>query len=160
LKNLPPNIGHGEVLHQPDEISLEWVDERFGQEKIKNRGRALAASEQIFNFIKKGKAKWADIQDDLVIFINAKDLNERIKLIKEKYPKMEDYNEDKWLNEALIFSRDASDIPEEDPFTGAPKPTRPRFVDISVKDLNSHWFRFQTAAKKQLSMVLNMIPSI
>jgi hypothetical protein len=160
LKNLPPNIGHGEVLHQPDEISIEWVDERFGKEKIKNRGRALGASEQIFNLIKKGKAKWDDIRPDLETFINAKDLNERIRLVRDKYPKMEDYNEDKWLNEALNFSRDASEIPEYDPLTGNPKPTRARFVDISVKDVNSHWFRFQNAAKKQLSMVLSITPSI
>ena len=70
---------------------------------------------------------------------------------------MPEYDEDKWLNEALTFSRDASEIPEYDPLTGNPKPTRPRYVDISVKDINSHWFRFQKAAKKQLAMVLSMI---
>jgi hypothetical protein len=157
--NIPPNIGHATVFHQPDEISLVWDDKRF-KGKINNRDRALRAAAQIFNFVNKGKAAWDDIKADFEIFINAEDLNDRIRLIKDKYPEMESYNEDRWLNEALNFSRDASEIPEDDPFTGTTKPTRARFVDISVRDTDSHWFRFQTAAKKQLSMVLNMIPSI
>lgn len=35
FKNLPPNIGHGEVFEKPDEISTEWVDERFGKKRSK-----------------------------------------------------------------------------------------------------------------------------
>ena len=159
LKSIPPNIGHAEVFSKPDEISLVWEDKRF-KEKIDNRARALRAAERIFNFINRGKAKWDDIQPDLETFINAKDLNERIGMIRDKYPKMEAYSEDKWLNEALTFSRDESEIPEDDPSRGTPRPTRARFVDISVKDINSHWFRFQNAAKKQLSTVLSMTPSI
>lgn len=73
---------------------------------------------------------------------------------------MLEYDEDKWINEALLFSRDASEIPEYDTSTGNPKPNRPRFVDISVRDINSHWFKFQSAAKKQLAMVLNTVDAI
>jgi hypothetical protein len=158
LKSIPPNIGHAEVFSKPDEISLVWEDKRF-KKKIDNRERALMATEQIFNFINKGKAKWDDIRPDLETFINAEDLNERIRLIKDKYPKMEDYNEDKWLNEALAFSRDESEI-QFDTITGKAKPARVRFADIAIKDINSHWFKFQNAAKKQLSTVLIMTPSI
>jgi len=46
-----------------------------------------------------------------------------------------------------------------DPLRPTPIP-RPRFVDISVKDINSHWFRFQKAAKKQLAMILSMVDII
>jgi hypothetical protein len=159
VQNIPPNIGHAEVFHKPDEISIVWQDKRF-KGKIDNRERALMAAEQIFNFVNKGKAAWDDIEADFEIFLNAKNLNERIKLIKDKYPDMEAYDEDKWLNEALSFSRDESEVPEYDPIRGAPKPARVRFPDISVKNINSHWFRFQEAAKKQLSMVLSMTPSI
>jgi hypothetical protein len=159
IKNIPPNIGHAEVFSKPDEISLEWQDKRF-KGKIDNRERALPAAEQIFSFVNKGKVTWDDIKADFEIFVYAKNLNERIKLIKDKYPDMKAYDEDRWLNEALSFSRDASEVPEYDPMRGAPKPARARFVDISVKDINSHWFRFQNAAKKQLSIVLGMIPTI
>ena len=160
IRNLPPNIGHGEVFTKPDEISTEWVDERFGEKEINNRDRALEAAENIFRLINKGKAGWNDIKSDFEKIMNAKDLNERVSFVKEMYPKIEGYDEDNWLNEALSFLRDASEIPEYDPLTGNPKPTRPRFVDISVKDINSHWFRFQNAAKKQLAMVLGMVSSI
>jgi hypothetical protein len=160
LKNLPPNVGHGEVYHQPDDISHSWADERFGKVKIDNKERALRASEEIFKLIKKGKTKWEDVKSDFEEIINAKDSDERIKKVKGKYPNMEVYNEDKWINEALDFSRDASEIPEFDALTGTPKPNRPRYVDITVKDINAHWFRFQNAAKKQLSRVLGMISSI
>jgi hypothetical protein len=160
FKNLPPNVGHAEVYHQPDEISHSWIDERFGKIKIDNKERALRASEEIFKFIKKGKIKWEDVKSDCEEIINAKDLDERIKLVRGKYPNIKGYDEDKWINEALIFSRDTSEVPEYDPISGNPKPTRARFVEISVKDVNSHWFRFQNAAKKQLSMVLSMTSSI
>jgi hypothetical protein len=160
FRNLPPNIGHGEVFTMPDEISTEWEDERFEEGKINNRERALEAAENIFGLINKGKARWNDIVSDFEKIMNAKDLNDRVKLVKEMYPEIEVYDEDKWINEALIFERDKSEIPEDNPLTGNPKPTRPKFVDVSVKDINAHWFRFQKAAKKQLAMVLDMVSSI
>lgn len=158
LKGLPPNIGHAEVFLRPDEISRTWTDKRFG-EKIDNRERALRASEEIFNFIRKGKAKWDDVKSDFETIMNAKNLTERVKLIRGMYPEMEEYNEDKWIEEALIFSRDKSEIPEEDPSKSQQIP-RPRFVEIEVKDVNAHWFRFQSAAKKQLAMVLSMVGTL
>ena len=102
FKNLPPNVGHGEVYNQPDEISHSWTDERFGKSKIDNKERALRASEEIFKLIKKGGRQWEDVKPDLEKMINAKDSDERIRLVKEKYPDIEGYNEDKWLNEALF----------------------------------------------------------
>lgn len=72
---------------------------------------------------------------------------------------MLEYDEDQWINEALVFERDKSEIPESDPLRPTPIP-RPRFVDISVKDINSHWFRFQKAAKKQLAMVLYVVNAL
>ena len=160
IEGLPPNIGHAEVFHKPDEISVEWIDKRFGKEKINNRERALLASEHIFNFIKKGRIQWNDVKSVFENIMNAKNFDERIKNIKDMYPGMVDYDEDKWINEALIFQRDKSEIPEYDPLTGNPKPNRPRFVDIATKDVNSHWFGFQNAAKKQLAMVLNMLEAL
>ncbi len=160
IRNLPPNIGHGEVFTKPDEISTEWVDERFEEGKINNKKRAIEAAENIFGLINKGKTVWNDIASDFEKIMNAKDLNDRVKLVKEMYPEIEGYDEYKWINEALSFSRDASEIPEYNPLTGTPKPTRPKFVDISVKDINAHWFRFQSAAKKQLAMVIGIINAI
>lgn len=157
IAGLPPNIGHAEVFHKPDEISVEWIDKRFGKEKIDNGERVLLASEHIFNFIKKGKIQWSDVKPVFEDIMNAKNFDERIKNIKDMYPGMVDYDEDKWINEALIFQRDKSEIPGYDPTRGNPPIPRPRFVDISVKDIKSPWFRFQNAAKKQLAMVLGMV---
>jgi hypothetical protein len=160
IENLPPNIGHAEVFHQPDEISTEWVDERFGKKKIVNSERAMAAAESIFGLIKKRNVKWGNIQADFETFMDAEDFQERVNLVESKYPKMEIYDEDQWLNEALQFSRDASEIQEYDALAGNPKPTRARYIDISATDIDSHWFRFQKAAKKQLAMVLDMVETI
>jgi hypothetical protein len=92
--------------------------------------------------------------------MDAEDFQERVNLVESKYPKMEIYDEDQWLNEALQFSRDASEIQEYDALAGNPKPTRARYIDISATDIDSHWFRFQKAAKKQLAMVLDMVETI
>jgi hypothetical protein len=160
IRNLPPNIGHGEVFTKPDEISTKWVDERFGNDEINNWERAQEAAENIFGLINIGNLGWNDIKSDFEKIMNAKDLNERVKLVKEMYPKIVEYDEDKWINEALSFIRDASEIPEYDPLKGTPNPNRPRFVNISVRDINANWFRFQNAAKRQLAMVMNMIEAL
>ena len=160
IANLPPNIGHAEVFHQPDEISAEWVDERLPKTKINNRERALECAENIFGLVKKGRASWVDVKGDFESLMAANDLKERVGLVKRKYPQIESYDEDKWLNEALTFTRDTSEVPEYDSLTGNSKPTRPRYVDISIRDNNSHWLRFQNAAKKQLAMVLDMVKTI
>lgn len=160
IANLPPNIGHAEVFHKPDEISTEWVDERFGRTKIKNQERALETAERIFGLLRKGTASWGDVKSDFESFMGADGFSERVSLVESKYPQIERYDQDKWMNEALKFTRDASEIPAYDPLTGNPHPARARFVDVSVMDPNAHWFRFQTAAKKQLAMVLDMVAVI
>lgn len=160
IGGLPPNIGHAEVFHKPDEISAEWVDERFGKTKIRNRERALEAAERIFGLIKKGRAAWADVKADFETFMGAEDFRERTELIKAGYPEIEDYDEDRWMNEALSFTRDASEIPPDDPLSGSSPAPRPRFVEIEAGDPDAHWFRFQTAAKKQLATVLGMVAEL
>jgi hypothetical protein len=157
--SLPPNIGHAEVFHKPDEISLVWEDERF-EGTIDNKERALRAAEEIFGFIKKGTMQWDDVKSTFETIMNAQNFDERIKSIRNMHPAMEEYEEDKWLNEALTFTRDSSEIPEYDALTGRPSPNRPRFVDVSVRDINAHWFRFQNAAKKQLAMVIGMVDAL
>jgi hypothetical protein len=156
VKGLPPNIGHAEVYHKPDEISETWVDERFGKQKIDNRERALLAAEQIFGFLKKGKANWKDLQPAFEKIMAAENLSARTGLIRENYPQIEEYHQDRWINEALQFKRDAAEIPEPDVVSGT-QVTRPRFVDIAVKDPNAHWFRFQEAAKQHLAGVLSSV---
>lgn len=160
LRNIPPNVGHGEVFTRPDEISTSWVDERFGPNNIDNRQRALEAAQSIFGLINKGNAKWSDVKSDFEAFLNAEDLKERVGLVKSKYQTIESYDEDKWLNQALGFKRDPSEISSYDPLTGNPQPKRARFVDITVKDPKAHWFHFQSAAKKQLSLVLGMVEAL
>jgi hypothetical protein len=159
FKSLPPNIGHAEVLHKPDVISVPWVDERFGKQKIDNRERALLAAEQIFGFLKKGSSKWKDVQSTFEKIMDTENLVDRIKLIGKMYPQIEDYDEDRWINESLKFKRDASEIPETDALSG-PQTARPRFVEISVKDPKAHWFRFQEAAKRHFAAVLSSVSVI
>lgn len=159
LRNLPPNIGHCEVYNRPDEISLEWVDERFGTERISNRSRALDAAKNIFGMLNRGNAEWKDIRTDFEKIIEADTMTDRIRLVRGIYQEIREYDEDSWLNEALKFARDAAEIMEFDPVTG-PRIAKPRFVDVSVRDADSHWFRFQGAAKKQLAQVLGMVSAL
>jgi hypothetical protein len=159
LKSLLPNIGHAEVVNEPDKISATWVDERFGKQKIDNRERSLLAAEQIFGFLKKGRVNWKDVRSTFEEIMGAENLSDRIKLIKKMYPQIEDYNEDRWIKEALKFERDPSEIRRPGETTGM-ESTRPRFVEISVKDSDAHWFRFQEAAKKHLASVLSSVSAI
>ncbi len=56
-----------------------------------------------------------------------------VSLVNSKYPQIKNYDEDKWINDALKFTRDASEVPAYDALTGNPQPMRARFVDFSVK---------------------------
>lgn len=155
-RGLPPNIGHAEVYHKPDEISETWVDERFSKNKIDNRERALLAAEQIFGFLKKGRADWKDLQVTFEKIMDADNFSARTRLIRNIYPQIGEYDQNRWINEALEFKRDASEIPEPDVVSGT-QVTRPRFVDVVIKDPNAHWFRFQEAAKQHLASVLSSV---
>ncbi|MDH4232140.1 MAG: hypothetical protein OEW04_08935 [Nitrospirota bacterium] len=159
FKGLPPNIGHAEVYHKPDEISGVWVDKRFSSQKIDNRERAMLASEKIFGFLRKGKATWNDVKGAIEKIMSADDLSSRVKLIRDMYPQIENYDQDRWINEALLFGRNALEIPEPDVVSGT-GPTRPRFVEIKIRDSNAHWFRFQAAAKKHLAGVLSSVRTL
>lgn len=154
IKSLPPNIGHAEVFHKPDVISETWIDERFGKEKINNRERALLAAENIFGFLKNGKGRWSDVRSKFSDIMAADNFAARTKMIKEAYPDIEAYQEDSWINEAMQFKRAASEVPDPDDMSGT---SRPRFVSISIKDSNAHWFRFQNAAKNHLAGVLSCV---
>jgi hypothetical protein len=163
IGGLPPNIGHAEVFHKPDEISITWEDKRLKREEkmINNRKRALEAAEKIFGLInKKRRVSWENVKADFERFMDAEDSSERIQLIKDKYPEIEPYDEDRWLSEALSFTRDASEIPPDDPLSSPSPGPRPRFVEIEAEDPNADWFRFQNAAKKQLAMVLSMVDAL
>jgi hypothetical protein len=159
LKSLLPNIGHAELINKPDEISATWVDERFGDQKIDNRERAVLAAEQIFGFLKQGDVSWKDVRSTFEEIMGAQNYSDRVKLVKKLYPQIETYDQDRWIKEALKFERDPSEIPKFGEPTGA-QPTRPRFVEVSVKDSNAHWFRFQEAAKKHLGSVLSSVSVI
>ncbi|HUJ16660.1 MAG TPA: DUF6765 family protein [Nitrospirota bacterium] len=153
VKNIPPNIGQAEVLTMPDEISTTWRDERINED-IKNRDRAIQAMEAIFGLINKGSASWSGVKGACEQFVGATDSNSRIKQIRNKYSIQFEYDEDKWINEALSFIRNTGNILDATTIPGAPLP-RPGFVNITLKDGNAHWIRFQHAAKTQLSWVLD-----
>jgi hypothetical protein len=54
----------------------------------RHRERALLAAEHVFEFLKKGSAKWKDVQSTFEEITYAENLVARIKLIRKIYPQL------------------------------------------------------------------------
>ncbi len=164
IKKLMPSIGHAEFTHDPDIISKEWIDNRFDEERpISNQQRTLECLETLCKFIRP-ENNWDSIKRELRSLVEAPDMKSRIKMVKEMYSEIPTYDENRWIQEALKFERDPSEAVEGDDnnssdIMGEVNIRYPRFVEIKFRDNfeQSHWYRFQIAAKKHLSLVISMI---
>lgn len=141
---LAPNIGHADVGHLPDEISSTWNDYRFDKpyRQRKNRKIALEACKRIFQELRKaraGETYWIYVEKDFRKIINAEDYDERITLVRD-YLGMPDlyYEKDLWI-EGAVQGREGEDL------VAAP----------GLRD--THWYRFQVAARAQLALVMDML---
>jgi hypothetical protein len=142
---LVPNIGHADAGHHPDEISFEWKDHRLerSKRKINNRKRALDATQVIYQALrraKKGASYWTSVKKDFKGIIDAEDYDDRIDKVRE-YVNRSDlyYEKNKWVDEAVLKDE------EKDELTACP----------SFED--THWFKFQQAAKANLAFVVDML---
>ena len=144
FRALAPNIGHADVGHLPDEISSTWNDYRFDKpyRHRKNRKIALEACKRIFQELRKarvGETYWTYVEKDFRKIINAEDYDERITLVRD-YLGIPDlyYEKDLWI-EGAVQGREGEDL------VAAP----------GLRD--THWYRFQVAARAQLALVMDML---
>ncbi len=141
-----PDIGHAEVLEKPDTISEKWEDKRLNLE-INNVERALGAVEEIFRWLSKYRnpgLKWEDVKGEFEELLQAKDMDERIEMVKAMYPEENlEYEEDpekRWIYEALEYDSGTGEVTGKEGF------------------FHSHWYRFQWAVQKQLAIVIPLFP--
>jgi len=151
LRSLIPDVGHAEVMTKPDTISETWTDSRLPMEKqnINNADRAREAVRESFQWLSKyrnARMTWEDVRADFDQLIAAKNTKERIKMVEKMYPdKQFAYKEKEkktWIKEAVERDKKKAE------FFG------------TQNFFNSHWYKFQLAAKKQLSTVVNMLADI
>lgn len=169
LANVTPNIGHADAQHNPDWPALVWRDMRLKNERRDNRQLFLDAARHIFKKLIQfadpalSKAmvtkKAKQLVEDLGKAIGERDQtnaqsDERIARYRELSEtadfgdrKLEVYDDDKWLEEALKEKvrglRDRSDFtlarwdPFQDVYSWANRRTYKQ----------SHWYCFQEAVK-------------
>jgi hypothetical protein len=138
-----PNIGHADAGHEPDEISNEWKDYRLEKDKrkISNRERAFEAAKRIYQALrtaKRGSSYWSDVKRDFKRIIDADDYDDRKDKVRE-YVNQPDlhYVKNKWVDEAILKE-------------GVDLKAAPNFQ-------NTHWYKFQQAAKANLSFVVDLL---
>lgn len=158
-ENLLPSIGHAKVKYVPDQISLSWKDSRFA-DSIDNKGRAMEAISNIFSALKTYRnsgVAWGDVRGQFEDVVDAPDHNSRIDRIKGLYPSLAGYDENAWINGAFKFERDPAEIWDYgNAVSGVGKP---KLVHTEPRDdfAESHWFRFQKAAKAHLLTASAMV---
>lgn len=144
FRALAPNIGHADVSHLPDEISSTWNDYRFDKpyRERKNKKIALEACKRIFQELRRaqnGEMYWTYVEKDFRTIVNAEDYDERIALVRDYLNEPElYYKKDLWIASA-VQDRGGEDL-------------------VAHPDLkNTHWYRFQVAARAQLAVVMDML---
>ncbi len=151
FKSIAPNIGHAEVGHNPDIISEIWTDHRFEEpmdRTIVNADRAFDAIGEIYKTLRrysKSGPLWTEIKRDFRKLVNTFDYDDRIRamidLLKDNHLNdMQKYDKDKWIDDALDVK--GNDIVMKDNFK------------------ESHWYKFQQAAKDQFALVTNLVKAI
>jgi len=146
FRALAPNIGHADVGHLPDEISTTWNDYRFDKpyRKRNNQKIALQACKRIFQELRtarKGDIYWMHVEKDFRRIINSEDYDDRINKVKEYVNKPGlSYKKDEWVD-------------------GAVKDRKGEDLEASANFENTHWYKFQLAARAHLVMVMDMLKS-
>ena len=144
FRALAPNIGHADVSHLPDEISTTWNDYRFDKpyRKRNNREIALQACKRIFQELrsaKKGGIYWTNVEKDFKQIVYSDDYDDRVKKVKDYVNKPDlDYKRDVWVDKA-VKDRKSDDLEASEDFE------------------NTHWYKFQLAARAHLVLVMDML---
>jgi hypothetical protein len=148
FKSIVPNIGHAEAGHAPDEISKTWIDYRIDDKPIDNRKRALQAVGEIYKALRM-KSKlgpfWSDVKNNYKAILRVRRYDDRIHAISTFLTERGDgemppYSRKAWPDEALDK-------------TGNEVKLNPNFID-------THWHKFNKAAKKQLAHVLKLVEEL
>lgn len=173
FKALAPNIGHADVWHMPDQICKTWRDHRFNEDPIDNKNRALEAIEKIYAklYKKRKKTPWKNIKGNLRAILqldSSLDASDEKKVYDARKKKIEEfigepisYEKDKWITEIIDFEVEETD--EYDSFESLSLRDKKRVArNIRLKDdfERFHWYKFQAAAKMQLSEVLEMTATV
>lgn len=138
-----PNIGHADVGHSADEISIEWIDERLEkpERKINNRERALEAAKLIYQALRratKAHVYWSDVRNDFKGIMDAADYDDRLKKVRDLVGAQDlKYQKSRWIDEAVKRSGYRLEASE----------------NFEATD----WFKFQQAAKAHLALVMDML---
>jgi len=109
--------------------------------RLNNRQIALQASKRTFQELRaarKGDTYWTYVEKDFKRIINAEDYDDRIDKVKGFLNKDLSYNKDEWVDEA-VKDRVGEDLVASADFE------------------NTHWHKFQLAAKGHLAMVMDML---
>ncbi|MBF0318238.1 MAG: hypothetical protein HQL01_00330 [Nitrospirae bacterium] len=150
-KYLVPDIGHAEAGHSPDVISEIWTDHRLGNDKqIDNKKRALDAVENIYKAMRDytgAGPQWSTVAPNYTNIVNSSDFDNRVAdvsdFIRAKcHEAVPQYVSDVWINGAL--ERNGLTV---------------KFKD-GVNHLDTHWYKFNKAAKAQLALVLDLIKGL
>lgn len=163
FKSYVPNIGHAEAGHAPDIISEQWTDHRLDDEKVNNKERAIDAVEAVFARLSdyRGRHSWKEVKEFYQKIVDAKSYDDRIKLsahfVKERFGEdVPKYDKDLWVREALGTGEEEEDLWVDDVI-----------VERSIKQAQplesleeTHWYRFQQAAKAQLAKAMELVKGL
>jgi hypothetical protein len=131
------------VGHYPDEISTDWKDERLEkpERKINNRKRTIEATKHLYQLLRgatKNEKRWSLVEKDFRRIINQEDYDDRLESIKDYVDEPElYYQKNKWVDEAINRQNDE--------------------LKASADFENTDWYKFQSAAKAHLAMVMDML---
>ena len=144
-------LEEGQTLKLLSGIPRKWLE---NDKQIDNKKRALDAVEKIYKTLKSYTAvgpEWKVVEPDYTNIVNAPDYNSRIKMISDFiHNKVNEtvtpYDSNTWIDAALK----QKDFSVEGTF---------EFINESTLR-DTHWYKFNQAAKEQLSIVLDLIKGL
>lgn len=160
--NPTPNIGHSDVILNPDKIGNSWVDSRLIKEKINNNERFILAAENLFYLYVdylKSNALWEPLKKTL-LHIMGKKKKKRMPIYSILAPWLPPYNKYYWLdkntNQKICGFKDA-----RGKFTSWFRIFKDKYYwKENIIRESTDWFKFQEAIKDHQADVLPLINDI
>ena len=162
IQALTPSICHADAGHKPDEISLQWEDERLvrGHSEIDNKKRFLEATGCIYERYAEYLNNQADGQallDEIgkAIGDSGDTPEDRIGRYKELIgAEFVDYEKKRWFDEAVDFENE--EVADQDPQDTIPI-SRTEWVWKGEDYKESRWYKFQEAVKAHQWLAMDTV---
>lgn len=158
-----PNVGHSDVVFNPDKIKNEWTDKRLVKSEIRNNDRFILAAKHLFYKYTEYlgvKVEWNPIKEVLLAITNTDNEEKRLGFYSSLVPWLLPYNKKYWFEKATDCEIHGLEDFESEFASKLTIWEDDYFWKDGIKKEDTDWFKFQESVKDHQKEILPKINDI